>query len=370
MLSETIYKKDSTGKIRSWQGEVEGSQWRTHTGVVGGKIVTTNWTDSVAASQDTDEEQALFEMNAEKAKKLDRGYFPTIAEAEASELISPMLAVGIDKIKELVFPVYVQPKLEGIRCLASKDSTVTREGKDHEAIPHIIDALKPFFEQFPDVILDGELYSHHLKHDFEKTCSFVKKQKPTAGDLELSERNIQFHVYDIIEKESEFQHRTVALENLIGIIHSLHPNNARYIHYVPTHFMVSQDDVDALYDQLVEKEGYEGLMLRTPRSQYQMKRTKDLIKMKKMITAEFRVADIEEGKGNWKGRAKRVICELPDGRTFGSGLRGDFDFTKALLADKESFIGSLVTIRFQNYTADGIPRIPVVIEWHGAERNF
>ena len=77
---------------------------------------------------------------------------------------------------------YIQPKLDGIRCLFTADGAYSRNNKKFMNLKHIEMALKPFFEQHPDVVLDGELYNHKLKHDFEKIVSLVRKQKPTEED--------------------------------------------------------------------------------------------------------------------------------------------------------------------------------------------
>ena len=97
-------------------------------------------------------------------------------------------------------PVFIQPKLDGVRCLIQYDnSTVTaysRTGKEWKNIDHILFNLKPFFQLNPDVVLDGELYNHKLKHDFEKIISLVRKQKPTEEDRRDAQHLVQFHVYD------------------------------------------------------------------------------------------------------------------------------------------------------------------------------
>ena len=91
-------------------------------------------------------------------------------------------------------PVYIQPKLDGVRCLFTKDGAFSRTGKKFMNVRHIETALKSFFDQQPDVILDGELYNHKLKRDFEKIISLVRKQKPTDTDRRDAQHLVQFHV--------------------------------------------------------------------------------------------------------------------------------------------------------------------------------
>ena len=107
-------------------------------------------------------------------------------------LAYPVSAKPIDYSK----PVFIQPKLDGVRCLIQfekgfnpnldpsfddRDKVVaySRTGKVWKNIDHILTKLKPFFKKNPNVILDGELYNHDFKDDFESIISMVRKTKPT-----------------------------------------------------------------------------------------------------------------------------------------------------------------------------------------------
>ena len=69
---------------------------------------------------------------------------------------------------------------------------------------HILEDLKPFFDTYPeDAILDGELYNHDLRDDFEKIISLVRKQKPTADDRAESKKLVQFHCYDYARNSND-----------------------------------------------------------------------------------------------------------------------------------------------------------------------
>ena len=110
-------------------------------------------------------------------------------------MMKPMLAHKFDDSRvDWSLPVYIQPKLDGVRCLFTKDGAYSRTGKQFKNLAHIELALIPFFKQYPDVVLDGELYNHKLKRDFEKIISLVRKQKPTADDRLDAQHLVQFHV--------------------------------------------------------------------------------------------------------------------------------------------------------------------------------
>ena len=91
-------------------------------------------------------------------------------------LAYPANAKPIDYSK----PTFIQPKLDGVRCVIQYDKengvkAYSRTGKEWKNINHILAQLKPFFKKYPNVILDGELYNHDLRDNFEKIISLVRK---------------------------------------------------------------------------------------------------------------------------------------------------------------------------------------------------
>ena len=129
----------------------------------------------------------------------------------------PMLAYPVsDKPIDYSKPTFIQPKLDGVRCLIQYEKVkptgippniysheikaYSRTGKEWKNIDHILEQLKPFFAKHPDVVLDGELYNHDLRNDFEKIISLVRKTKPTDEDRVESAEKVQFHCYDLIEE--------------------------------------------------------------------------------------------------------------------------------------------------------------------------
>ena len=355
---DTIYKRDSGGRLRVWRMERDGSRYRTVSGLADGKLAETGWTQARAASQPTDEAQAEFEIKAAYENKLTREYHRTIeATAGGAHFFKPMLA------KEFAGwqgECAAQPKLDGIRCIATKTGLFSRQGKPITAVPHIHAQLAPLFQNFPGLILDGELYNHDLKDDFNTIVSIVRKKDPSVEELELAEARVQYHVYDVPSdpnphiwgKMTEL-HELVTEHNLGGAIE-----------LVETVSVGSPTFLDELYGRWLEA-GYEGQMVRLP-GKYEQKRSKLLLKRKEFQDEEFECVSIEAGNGNWAGLAKRVSCRLPDGRVFGAGIRGSSNRAAALLNETHN----VVTVRFQNYSPDGVPRFPVVTKFHGAERTL
>ena len=119
-------------------------------------------------------------------------------------MIKPMLAHKLNESKiDWDKPVYMQPKLDGVRCLFTKDGAFSRTGKQFMNVKHIEKMLSHFFKACPWTVLDGELYNHDLRNDFEKIISLVRKQKPTDEDRAEAHKMIQYHVYDYTGKDYE-----------------------------------------------------------------------------------------------------------------------------------------------------------------------
>lgn len=366
MISEPIYKRDTAGKIRTWQYELNGAiaSYRTIAGIQGGNLVTSGWTRCVGknagkANETTDAEQARLEAVAEEGKKLKREYRRTIEELD-SVGVGPMLAHDYAKLKKpLVFPVFSQPKLDGIRAVITRHGAFSRELQPHHNCDHILEALEPVFLVYPDLILDGEFYNHDLKDDFNKIVSVVRKQNPSAEKRAEAAKLIQYHVYDL-PSEATFQDRAQRMGVLFNGI--LAEND--HVKLVATDTVQDQNTLDQLYAIYME-DGYEGQMVRTNAPYDFDARSKSLLKRKEFKTAEFPILRIEEGLGNWSGYAKRIVVQLPNGQECGAGMRGTQEFAKKLLEEAANY--KQATIRYFGETPDGSLRFPVAVDFQGAE---
>ena len=215
----TLFSRASTGALREWTIEYSDTAYRTHSGQVEGKITTSKWYDVKAtnvgrANERNVAQQAEFEAQAKWQKKLDAGYTTDKNAVDTSvKFIEPTLAKKWeDRHDKVQYPVFSQPKLDGMRAVITKDGAKSRNGKPWVTIPHILKSLEPVFKAFPDLILDGELYNHEYKEDFNKICSLAKRTKPTEADLEESAEKLQFHWYDIADPNKKFAQRTEDLQ--------------------------------------------------------------------------------------------------------------------------------------------------------------
>ena len=360
----TLYKRDTNGNIRELTVEYSNgvlNATRTIAGIKDGNLVTSGWKNATGkntgkANATTDAEQAQKEAQAMWDKKVEKEYFEDISKIDTYDKFKPQLAH--DYTKRPQSDGFSQPKLDGIRCIARKDGLYTRAGKAITTCDHIFLELQSFFEEWPNVILDGELYNHELKADFNKITSLVRKVKPTQEEQDETFAKVQYHIYDMAWEDFACQDEgfderwTFLNEDLF--VHF----NSDVIHLVETNWCDNQEELDNLYSRYTEQ-GYEGQMVRND-TPYENKRSKNLLKRKEFITEEFDVVEVLEGSGNWAGYAKHFI--LTDGtETFKSGVRGNQETLKALLEQEEK--PTWVTCRFFERSIDNIPRFPVVIDW-------
>jgi DNA ligase-1 len=359
----TIYKKTATGAIQQWHQELNPEnpiQYRTVSGQVGGALVYSTWRDSEGtnvgrSNERTPEDQAIFEIESNYKKKLSVDYHENVDNVNLEKIFEPMLAKEYGKSK-ISFPVYSQPKLDGMRCIAKEDGLWSRSGKPIISCPHIFDILEPLFQKYEGLILDGELYNHEYKNDFNSIISSARKTKPSTEDLEVSFGVIEYHVYDLpSESHLNFSERFNLLESILS---DINPK----IKLVRTNRVDNQTDLDNLYGDYLSN-GYEGQMVRLD-SSYENKRSKHLLKRKESRDLEFELVDIEEGIGNYYGIAKKAILKLPDGRLFGAGITGTQEFNRNLLLEKHLYIGKPTTVVFFDYTPDGIPRFGRIKEFN------
>lgn len=361
MILKTVYKKNGE-KVQKWSIEVQEDKYRSTEGFVGGAMTTSQWTKVEGKNigrknETTPAAQALKEAGAKYRLKIDKGYSED-EHGESDIKFEPMLAHSYGDHKAKVqFPCYVQPKLDGMRCPVRADGMFSRQNKAVTAAPHIWEALKHLFEEFPGLVVDGELYNHKLKSDFNEIISIVRKKKLALADEIKSRETIELHVYDMYDSgapDMDFESRYLELlahtDGLVGIVP------------VKTYKVADAAELDKMYEQFLE-EGYEGIMIRTNGS-YQQKRTTNLLKRKEFIDAEFTIIDILEGEGNRSGMMGKFVLVTDEGEKFeadGSGLGGHVVYEE-LLEDKALYLGVEATVRYQNLTPDRkVPRFGKVI---------
>lgn len=360
-----LYSRRSDKKIQTWQIEVDvAGRFRVHSGIEGGKTVTSEWTQCVGKNPGkknatTPQQQAEKEARAVWQQKQDDGYKTDVKDVDLQTFFAPMLAHGYEDYKDLVAtafenrePVYCQPKLDGMRCIVRPDGMWSRNGKPVPSAPHIHKHITSM-AGIGRWCFDGELYADKFADDFNAIISLAKKGKPTAEALRMSAEHLQYHVYDYPSAAGGFWNRYRCLRDTIGR------------HSVPSIVLVETVPVECV-DQISElfgkwrEAGYEGAMIRLDHDYEAGRRSKHLLKFKEFMEEDFTVLDVLEGVGNRSKMAGMLAFKTAAGRDFTAAIKGNFTFFRRLLADKKNVKGKIASVQFQNWTPDGSPRFPCV----------
>jgi len=359
MKLSTLYKRAVNGKVNEWTVEIENNCFRTISGYADGVKTTSEWTccsgkNIGKKNETTPEQQALAEAQAMWTKKVELGSYESIKDIDTPKFFNPMLAHKFEDYKDKIeYPVYSQPKLDGIRCIVRADGMWSRNGKKIISAPHIFESMKPLFETNPDLIFDGELYADKFANDFNAICSLVKKTKPTSDDLKKSKESIQYHIYDLPSHDDVFNERYSTLNKM---------SLPECCVLVRTSMVHNAEWVDKWYSDYVS-EGYEGLMVRLNKK-YESKRSKSLLKYKSFIDEEYTILDVVEGEGNKTGMVGSFLFENKDGKRFNASPKFNWEECTIMWADRKNLIGKSATVKYFNLTPGDspVPRFPYVIK--------
>lgn len=367
----TLYKKNTQGKIEQWKievkrhsdfdikdefhvvttyGEYEGKQQTKWYKVkIGKNIGRSNATEAV--------EQAFKEAEAKFKKKLKSGYVLTLKDAQCGKTdkiikggINPMLAHPYEDHKDKIkFPVLAQPKLDGQRCIAhfknDKVTLWTRTRKEITSCPHIVKKLEQIFKGQDELYLDGELYNHELRNDFEKLMSAVRKNEPSEASA-----SVLYFVYDCILPEGGCTvTRQLVLERFITSI-SHFP-----ITLTASKTILNEKALNDYHERCV-RNGFEGVMVRNRSGEYEHKRSKNLLKLKTFQDDEFKITDLVPGKDN----TVVAVCETKNKTKFEATMVGDKIANQEFIKNKKKYIGKKLTVKYQGLTGKNkVPRFPV-----------
>ena len=267
----------------------------------------------------------------------------------------PMLAYPVsDKPIDYSKPVFMQPKLDGVRCTIQYDSGIvtawSRTGKEWKNIEHIKLSLYRFFDKYPNVILDGELYNHDFKDNFEKIISMVRKTKPTPEARVESAENVQFHCYDIIDEKLPFNQRIEFVTESLMLL-------GNSIHIVDTVQIPNQLEAEEMHDVNMNS-GFEGSILRT-NDVYACKRSHNLRKFKDFHDAEATITGWVEGKGKRIGTIGKFTAIDNEGNEFGMPVMDKFKYLQDNFENMKSWVGCVATFTYFERTKAGSYRHPL-----------
>lgn len=349
-----LYKKDSKGKIRQIEIFAEKDEVIRKTGLVGGNLIThisKTMGKNIGRSNETSpEEQAKLIAERKIKDKLSKGYFRTIEEAKNNKIINPMLAKVYEEEKHKIQwdTAYIQPKLDGMRCLAHiKDgnaSLISREGKDimglYNSMGHIVKSLSAIKT---NCVLDGELYCHGIT--FQENMKLIKKKREESI-------KISFCMYDtILNKPFNVRYSTLGLLPIM-----------KHCKIVES-YKLKKDSLE-LFNETFLRSGYEGSMIRHGIDGYKMGRADQLLKYKLFTDITAEIIDIipSEKKPTWGKPILKIVEEQDDikiGTIFSAGCKLSHEDREELLRNRLNYIGKTAEIRYFEKTDKGLPRFPV-----------
>jgi len=364
----TLYKLTSAGKIQQWDISVKSNIITRGYGQVGGKIITKTEVVKVGknigrSNETTPEQQALKEAEADWKKKYDKDYVLDIEEAiKQTEKIAktggylPMLAQDFKKHagRHLKYPCYLQPKLDGLRCISTKNGGVVdmwfRSGKRILTLPNLNIELAKIMED--GEIFDGELYIHN--EEFNEFTGAIRANK-TINE-EITSR-IEYHVYDVpridvFKEDTSFSTRFFTLLDRVEHL-NIEVHN---VTIVETQRVDDFKEAEVFYDKWIG-DNYEGMMFRNLHMEYEQKRSYSLLKYKDMQDEEFIVTDvIIEDK--FKLKQYMVVCDTGE-KLVTAKMKGSQEILAKLFADPDAIIGQMATIQFFGKTPEGSLRFPI-----------
>ncbi len=279
----------------------------------------------------------------------------------------PMLAATVKDIDMLNYPLLVSPKLDGIRCVILNGKALTRNLKP---IPN--NHIRKFLES--NKLLDGFDGEIMVKSgDFNKVQSAVMSED--------GEPNFYYAVFDY-HKDGSLQY-ALRLQKISATIKTINDPRVRE---VPQFVADCQNDVLELEKEMLA-DGYEGLMLRNASTAYKHGRSTfnegKLMKLKRFEDDEATILKVEPlyenqnvAKTNKLGRTERsshqenmiaqetagsLLVELSNGKQFSIGTGMDDTTRQDLWNRSAAIIGTKVKFKYQELSADGIPRFPVFL---------
>ena len=361
-----LFGMSSNGSVKQWSVYV--TEHSSHSvisiehGKLGGKL---QWSEvkisagkNIGRSNETTHfEQACLEAESKWKKQHDKNYgekVPTSSESEQSKLL-PMLAQKYNERKNyIVWPAYVQPKLNGVRCLVERKGDKifywSRKAKPYKNFNLYMDhEFLSFMED--GEILDGEMYNHG-DLTFQELISEIKDEK--TPDVERLKKYVKFHCYDHAVEDQSFTDRYVKWAK------TAIPNGVNYIRLVDTKQVQNEKEMMTLHGIWTER-GYEGTIVRSGGHEGYVFQYRDnqLQKYKDFVDEEFKIVGCKEGVGKDEGKAI-FSCESSGG-TFDVRCKGTDAMREEQWKNRRKYIGKQLTVRYQTLSDAGIPIFPVGI---------
>lgn len=380
-----MYKKDAKGVKREWFGAIyEGGVITSHGTVDGVKTISEPYQIELNASGRSFIEQAALELRSRyELKNRKEGYrFPgelTTVNAK------PMLAEDWWKRRKstkLYFPVAIQPKLDGIRCLVKQDLDRdeliyrSRTNKTYDFDYLFGEEIRAMLPYFPfQVEFDGELYIHGML--LQNIASLVSmktreeelkslrgaKLEHAKKTLDMRDKFLKYNIFTIITpKEMAYEDRNHILNRAYHQGQLSLGRPFEKVVLVEESIAYSMKDIEDLALEYTQEKGYEGIMIyklgsslpadKKSESYYRSARTWNLIKYKPFFDEEMKILSVKGGKGK---AADLAGCQVIDseGITHEVNIAENDEVRRKIFDNPSLVIGKDATVKHYGRTDAG-----------------
>lgn len=339
--------------------------------------------------------QALSDARSKYLKKITEG--SVLKEnldnqenmAISDKLYFPMLARKYDDCKEMItYPVYLQPKINGNRCIIYLDVNSKYTEEKHELTyedvvmytrqkkiyplndannnirKSLLSSLIHYYnwKTHESIYLDGELYTHNV--------SLQDINSEIRGSVS-KDIKINYWIYDCFELSNDkaiFHERYELLTKFYSYLEAI---EKKFIILTPTHLAKSEKESNDFFSQSL-KDKFEGIMYRSYNGIYAKSaskkstslRSKYLLKRKPVYEEEFEIVDFVSGKKGTSADLVIWVCATKEGKHFKVTPNDTNESRSKILQECEKNNGQgfvkkyknrLLVVEFRELTDDKIP---------------
>ena len=266
-----------------------------------------------------------------------------------------------DKIlQKLPDTVCIEPKLDGIRCLAivqnGQCEIYARSGKQ---ITNFDDTIGRELATLPPAVYDGEI----MDEDFTALMRQARRKEnvDVSGSYLALFDAIELGEWDTRTGREPFRHRR---QRLVGALEGRDFQYLRLVEQRDVH--KSPDTIDAQHREFVAQ-GYEGAMVKNPDAPYCFGRSDAVIKVKSFFDADLTVVGFKEGTGKHVGKLGSILVDF-EGNEVNVGSGFDDEQREEVWRSRDKYLGMTAEVRYQEVTLDseGKPnslRFPTFVCW-------
>lgn len=259
---------------------------------------------------------------------------------------------------------YVTQKLDGHRALTMvslengqiKVTVFTRTGQQidglnelHNDILNFIGDNRHILYDFPHgIAIDGELL---LQNPNQLSTADLFQATSTVLRSDGEKKNITYNVFDVLPL-NEFLKQDASQHSYDYRRHQWldQMTDSQLVHVIPVLAEITKDDIPE-WSNYATNNGWEGVMLNYANGLYQKKRSAELLKVKRMHTADLEIIGFNEAiSGKFKGQLKSINVRLDDDNIVQVGSGVTEQVRDEIWKDKEAYIGVMAEIQYFEVT--------------------